>query len=183
VIKIKGDDSYYENPTGIPQGSALGPLLFSMFINDVCEVIDVEYILYADDLVIYTNGTDEKCITERLRANLLNVDHWCRTNHVKINFEKTEFMLFNKSNDKSIYNEGNRINEIKVGMKTVKRVDNFKYLGLRFDSNMNFNGHYDFLIDKISGKLSYMYGIKRFLTPSLLKVMINSYVHSVADYC
>jgi len=80
IIKLKGDTKYFESPTGIPQGSALGPLLFSMFFNDVCNVINVQYLLYADDLVFYTSDVNEDVIMRDLRCNLERTDFWCQEN-------------------------------------------------------------------------------------------------------
>jgi len=76
-------------------------MLFSIFIDDVCEVIEIPHLLYADDLVIYTSGDDVSQIIEVLQKELYNIDEWCRTNQVKINYDKTEFMIFHKPNDKS----------------------------------------------------------------------------------
>ena len=43
---------YYKVETGVPAGSALGPLLFSIFINDIGTALKVKYIIYADDVLI-----------------------------------------------------------------------------------------------------------------------------------
>ena len=39
--------------SGVPQGTVLGPLLFSLYINDITEDIDSELRLFADDCVCY----------------------------------------------------------------------------------------------------------------------------------
>ena len=44
--------------SGVPQGTVLGPLLFSMYINDITEDIDSELRLFADDCVCYREIKD-----------------------------------------------------------------------------------------------------------------------------
>jgi hypothetical protein len=56
---------YYPTYAGIGYVSALGPLLFSMYVNDVSSCINVPLILYADDLILYTDGTDWDMISIR----------------------------------------------------------------------------------------------------------------------
>jgi len=51
VINIDG------NTKGIPQGSILGPILFSIFINDLDKDVKAKLHLYADDTVVYTQAS------------------------------------------------------------------------------------------------------------------------------
>jgi hypothetical protein len=50
VFKIDGNDKYYSMSRGVCQGSALGPLLFSLYINSVGSCFTSPFVLYADDL-------------------------------------------------------------------------------------------------------------------------------------
>ena len=44
--------------SGVPQGTGLGPLLFSLYINDITEDIDLQPRLFADDYVCYREIKD-----------------------------------------------------------------------------------------------------------------------------
>jgi len=182
VIKIKGDSKYYVNPTGIPQGSALGPLLFSLFINDICDDVEIEYILYADDLVVYTSDSNVMKIIEKLQHTISKIDNWCNVNFAKMNYSKTEYMIFHKQNDKSLKTSQENM-VLKVGGQFLKRVFEFKYLGVRLDSTLSFKSQYKYVSNKTASKLGFMYGVKRYLSVNVMKCMMNAYVHSVANYC
>ena len=55
-FKFKNGKKYFINEAGVGQGSALGNLTFSLYLNDIKSAIDLPFICYADDLIIYTNG-------------------------------------------------------------------------------------------------------------------------------
>ncbi len=78
--------SYLACPKGVPQGSILGPILFSLYINDlpgVCKDVNVQ--LYADDVVIFTHGNHfEKALTT-LTSTMTNVWEWLTKSGLLLN--------------------------------------------------------------------------------------------------
>jgi len=84
---------------GVPQGSVLGPLLFSMFINDILEhILYSKYHLYADDLQIYYSAS-----LANLQSAFVNVNHdineiskYAMANGVSLNVSKTKAIIISK---------------------------------------------------------------------------------------
>jgi len=69
---------------GIPQGSVLGPLLFSLYINDLpqqCEGIEVQ--MYADDTVIFTHAKTAELAAEKLKGATEKITQWLEQSSVK----------------------------------------------------------------------------------------------------
>ena len=109
-----------------------------------------------------------------------DICEWCSLNGLFINFDKTKYMVFHKEKDLSINLEKNTV--INVNGYSIIRVFEFKYLGLIFDPCMKFAKHFADVQNKISHRLSYLQGIKRYLNAHVMIIMLNAYVNSVIDY-
>lgn len=83
-------------PVGVPQGSVLGPLLFSLYINDVFDVCEgVHAQLYADDAVIFTAAKNTSEAAQTLTVSVSNVQDWLTKSCLSLNVKKSVCFLQN----------------------------------------------------------------------------------------
>ena len=82
---------------GVPQGSILGPMLFLMYINDLCSIYKYTTpILFADDTNLFSSGKDLKVIENRANDELSNISEWLKVNKLSLNINKTHYMIFSQ---------------------------------------------------------------------------------------
>lgn len=163
---------------GLPQGNIIGSLLFNCYYNEVSKsLLNAKYCLFADDLAFYLEDTSEVNLIKRLESILDSLNEWCGEMKLSINFNKTKFMVFHKpqiSIDKSIQLKHNNI--------IIERVNSFKYLGLYLDEKLNYDTHYDHVINKISSALGCINTIRKYITEQMFVIIINAFVLSIIDY-
>ena len=79
---------------GVPQGSVLGPLLFSIYIIDLPLIIKACCDRFADDTTIHTSDSDPKQVSESLLESVNSLIEWMELNHMSLHPSKTKFMLY-----------------------------------------------------------------------------------------
>ena len=93
---------------GVPQGSILGPLLFSLLVTDLPNCLQVAYVLmYADDTVIYYAASDANLLEQVLNAELKFLHDWPTNNELFIHPNKTEYVIFGTAMKRNQINSGN----------------------------------------------------------------------------
>jgi hypothetical protein len=137
---------------GVPQGSILGPKLFSIFINDVPAFAKTSLALYADDTAIYAHSFNAEVATRQvqIQVNLLEkyFDKWL----IQINAAKTEAILFAKK-----FTNTKIITPLKVKNRKVLTQSSVKYLGVHLDTRLTYHTHIDKTLTRAKATLHALY--------------------------
>lgn len=156
-------------PSGVPQGSVCGPLLFISYIADLPKVCNVEGVtikLFADDLKIYRSSKNPDSISTPLQEFIDKFSAYCSTNGLSVNSKKCEVLHLGNKNKNHTYSLlGNHI-------KTVDKNQCVRDLGLHFTSNLTWERHID-IISKKSRRVSF--AILKSIKFSDMEIMLNLY--------
>lgn len=125
---------------GVAQGSKLGPILFLIYINDLCSNIETcQTILYADDTTLLVTGDSPTDIQIKEAVSISSAEQWFRANKFSLNTNKTQKIIF----------------------ETRPNVNHsVKMLGVYIDSALSWSCHTDVLCAKLNTAL---YQIRRII--------------------
>ena len=166
---------------GVPQGSVLGPMLFTIYINDMHNCIkNSNSFHFADDtnlLYIPEKKLRNRNLVRRLNIDLKALDNWLKANKISLNSSKTELVIFRK--------KGTIIPKIKVKLNGVSLLPTHcvKYLGLYLDEHLTFDTHITILNAKLR-RANNVLAISRHHVPltNLTQIYYGQF-HSHLQYC
>ena len=159
-----------EIKTGIPQGSILGPLFFSIMINDLVNSSNkFKFLMCADDTTIYFNLEDFPIENREVLINneLEKVNKWLKLNKLAVNVDKTKSMLFHKRRPVTPiqFSMNNRIIDV---------VQYFNYLGIMLDADMSWKTHVAMVRNKLSRINGILHRLKYIYPQSILITLYKS---------
>ena len=167
---------------GVFQGSSLGPLLFTIFANDLClHTADESVIQYADDTQILVSGPKSSLsdLVARLESSLTSLDIYFRSNGLKVNESKFEVLpLGTRQNLRDLPSFVVKFREV-----TLTPCTEAKNLGVTFDRHMTWDTHVSQLSQKCIGILTGLSHLRHYLPPAIIPTIVSSLVFSHIRYC
>ena len=165
---------------GVPQGSILRPLLFLIYVNDMPQSVNSNLFLYADDSCLMFQHKEVEEIERVLNNDFENICDWFVDNKLGIHF--------GEDNTKSICFASQR--KIKTIKKLIIKYQDIEikwhsqvtYLDCLMDETMSGEPMALKVINKINGKLKFLYQKNSFLTPGLRRMLCNTLIQPHFDY-
>ena len=156
---------------GVPQGSVLGPVMFSIFINDLVTCVHDDMLLYADDSNIYDTNP------ALLQSKLNKVVKWYMDNLLNLNTQKSKWMLVGAQKK-----HRNNVNiTFNVSVTQLEKVIEYKYMGLWIDDKLAFQEQRTVNFD-VQSKLTLFTKIRSFLTAKAAESVYKTMILPIIEY-
>ena len=172
---------------GIPQGTVLGPVLYLVYANELCNKnLNGKIISFADDTVLLFEGNTWDNVLNLASNELQRVQEWFDRNLLTLNIDKTKFLAFSAKQTELPRNIFLKLhscqNREQCNCPTVVQESSVRYLGVLVDDKLKWDLHCVEVAKKIR-KVAYKFILLRnVMNDTLLKSIYFSLVQSVLSY-
>ena len=177
AVTVKGYCStFVPVPSGVPQGSHLGPLLFNIFVNDIVSVFQNScFLMYADDSKIF-RIVESLSDCDRLQNDLDRLINYCFDNFLYLNIKKCNVITFSRKREPIMY-------KYRLNNEIISRQSEVRNLGVHLDSKLTFGPHIGLITAKAYRMLGFVMrtgGELKQITTLIL--LYNCFVRSILEY-
>ena len=174
---------------GVPQGSVLGPLLFTCYSNPIGNIVrshHLKYHIYADDCQIYDSfdprvpNAMENTLA-KISDCIAEIRRWLSVNYLKLNDSKSEFFITGSHHSLRLLNTDSI--ELTIGNSSIKVSPVIRNLGCFFDAKMSLAPHVDNLRKTILFHIRNLWRIRRFIDTETCHHAVRALITSRLDYC
>jgi hypothetical protein len=167
---------------GVPQGSVLGPLLFSIYtlpLGDIIRRHGIEFHLYADDtqLLLAFDPSSSQLAVDAMERCIAEVRAWLAANFLKLNDDKTEFVVIGSKGQ--VTKAG--VTGISIGESIIRTTTKARNIGGVMDSSYGLHSHVSMMCSSAYLHMRNVGKIRKYLDSRTAQIAIHSLVTSRMD--
>ena len=170
---------------GVPQGSVMGPITFTLYTTPMRRIIQkhgVSYHKYADDIQLYVTfdpsipGDRERAV-ERLTACIKELRQWMMAHWLKLNDGKTELVMFMSKHHLRKHGQCT----ISIGDSTISPAEHVRNLGVQMDRHLDMVSQVTATCASCNYQLIRLSSIRRYITMDAARTVVQALVTSRLD--
>ena len=171
--------SWMDVQAGVPQGSIVGPLLLLIYINDLSDNLVSNPKLFADDTSLFSKVTYPNVTANQINNDLHNISTWAY--QWKMNFnsdtsKQAHEVLFSRKVKVTAHPQ------LVFNNNPAHETTTEKHLGIFLDFKLNFQEHFEDMLNKINKTIGLLRKLQNTLPRSSLLAIYKSFIRPHLDY-